>query len=152
MDSRYIQHRTDDILRQRIALGATGGARRKAPAKKRAPARRAPARKAPARRAPARKRASLSKRACPRSRPIRRRAYTRANGTRVASTCARRPRRRVGGEGFEEDFYGEFDIPVHRGGARRRSSPWIQHVKQYAAKHGVPYAVALMEASESYRG
>lgn len=147
MDSRYIQHRTDNILRQRIALGATGGAKRKAPAKKKAP----PKKKAPAKR----KAASLSKRQCPRSRPIVRRAFTRANGTRVASTCVKKYRRSVKGKGFEDDFYGEYDIPVV-GGARRtqrrRTSPWIQHVKQYAARHGVPYAVALMEASASYRG
>jgi hypothetical protein len=30
------------------------------------------------------------------------------------------------------------------------TSPWIKHVKAYAAKHHIPYGQALSEASASY--
>jgi hypothetical protein len=37
------------------------------------------------------------------------------------------------------------------GGAVRKSSPWIEHVKAYVKKHGVTYKQALSKASETYK-
>jgi hypothetical protein len=37
-------------------------------------------------------------------------------------------------------------------GGRKKSFPWIDHVKAYAAKHGVSYKQALTDAKSSYRG
>lgn len=167
MDSRYIQQRTDNILRQRIALGATGGRR---PCPKGRPVRRKAYTRADGKKIASycvresvpkkKKKVSMSKRACPKNKPVRRRAYTRADGKRVAATCVKK-RSKKGG--YEDDFYGEYDmdIPVYRGGARKavakkpvakkRTSPWIAHVKKYAAKHKISYACALSEASKSYR-
>lgn len=146
----YIRQRTDDILRQRIALGMTaGGARRKRSGSKTV-------------RKPRR-----STKQCP-ARKVARKAYVRKDGTRVRATCAKR--RRVGGEDMMEGYgegvmagarrrvyrrrAGEDVMAGVRAGARPRKlkakrapSKWVQFVKRYAMDNGVPYCVALQEAS-----
>jgi hypothetical protein len=39
-----------------------------------------------------------------------------------------------------------------RGGGAKKTSPWIEHVKAYCAKHGCKYGEALKLAKASYKG
>jgi hypothetical protein len=38
-----------------------------------------------------------------------------------------------------------------RGAGAKKSSPWIEHVKAYAAQHGVKYGEALKLAKATYK-
>jgi ferredoxin len=42
-------------------------------------------------------------------------------------------------------------VPVQRGMGAKKSSPWIEHVKDYASKHGVKYGEALKLAKSTYK-
>lgn len=42
-------------------------------------------------------------------------------------------------------------VTVRRGGGAKKSSPWIEHVKAYAAQHGVKYGEALKLAKATYK-
>lgn len=42
-------------------------------------------------------------------------------------------------------------VPVQRGMGAKKSSPWIDHVKAYASKHGVKYGEALKLAKSTYK-
>jgi hypothetical protein len=48
----------------------------------------------------------------------------------------------------------KYSLKKRKGAGSRRSAannPWIQHVKAYAKKHKIPYAMAVSEAKASYR-
>jgi predicted DNA binding CopG/RHH family protein len=49
-------------------------------------------------------------------------------------------------------YQGNRPPPSQRGsGAKKTSSPWIAHVKKYAAEHGMKYGEALKEAKATYK-
>ena len=178
-DTDYIRNRTNDILRERIALGATqGGARRKRSGSK-----------------------------CPKTKHPRK-GFTNAYGTRVKPTCVTNRKRKRGGVvvgagakgkiirraytrqdgthvkavragdmmgygdiddmGYGEGCYmgacpnkmmsamgaGRKRKVRHRGGVMagaKGQSKWIDFVKHVQEREGIPYKMALQVASREWR-